>query len=107
MDSPHLQGQWEATIDGKTGAAVLHLGPHPEWAGTVKGEVVRAGQRHPMVGDVDQGNVTLEESSNGTNITATWMGTVTDGSCAREVRGQLQEGDEGPTHTFILRKRAH
>jgi hypothetical protein len=35
-----------------------------------------------MVGDVNRGAVTLEESANGINITGTWLGEVSDDSCA-------------------------
>ena len=107
MDDQQLQGEWQATIAGQADAARLLLGPHPEWKGMVKGEVQRAHASPPtaMVGDVDNGSVTLEESANGTNISATWSGEVTDGSCAREIRGQYLENDEAPAQPFVLRKR--
>lgn len=107
MGALQLQGQWSADIAGQAQAAELQLAPHPEWQGTVKGTVQRTGSSHAMVGDVDQGNVTLEESANGTNISATWVGTVTDGSCAREIRGQYQEeGNDAPPLPFVLHKRS-
>lgn len=109
MEAAQLQGAWQATVAGHTDAVRLHLGPHPEWKGMVKGEALRNGSaaapvRTAMVGDVDHGNVTLEESANGTNISATWWGEVVDGSCAREIRGQYQEGDDAPAQPFVLRK---
>ena len=104
MDTAMLRGEWIATQEGTQETAHLYLGAHPEWKGMVKGEVERAGQRRAMVGDVDDGNVTLEESANGTNISATWVGEVTEGSCAREIRGQLIEGDDAPARNFVLRK---
>lgn len=106
MTTTQLQGVWTADIAGQAHAAELHLAPHPQWQGTVKGTVQRTGSSHAMVGDVDQGNVTLEESANGTNISATWVGTVTDGSCAREIRGQYQEeGENAQPQPFVLHKR--
>ena len=106
MESHQLQGDWDASVNGKARSAVLHLGPHPQWQGTVKGTVERNGIHHAMVGDVDQGNVTLEESANGTNISATWVGAVTDGTCAREIQGQYQEdGENAVAQPFVLRKR--
>ena len=106
MTTSQLQGHWTAEIAGQPRAAELQLAPHPEWQGTVKGTVQRVRSSHAMVGDVDQGNVTLEESANGTNISATWVGTVTDGSCAREIRGQYQEeGPDAQSQPFVLRKR--
>lgn len=105
MDDQLLQGEWSAAIADRADAAVLYLGPHPEWQGMVKGEAQRGSQRHAMVGDVHDGIVTLEESANGTNISATWTGDVADGSCGREIRGQYQEGDDAPTLNFVLHKR--
>lgn len=106
MDDQLLQGEWTASIADRADAAMLYLGPHPEWQGMVKGEVERAGQRHAMVGDMHDGIVTLEESANGTNISATWTGDVADGSCSHEIRGQYQEGEDAPIQTFVLRKRS-
>lgn len=107
MQNSQLQGDWDASINGQPASATLHLGPHPQWKDSVKGTVERRGIHHAMVGDVDQGNVTLEESANGTNISATWVGAVTDGSCAREIHGQYQEdGEHAVSQPFVLRKRA-
>ncbi|WP_370680746.1 hypothetical protein [Comamonas sp. GB3 AK4-5] len=107
MNTSLLQGEWVARIADQDNAAVLRLGPHPEWQGTVKGEVRRGDKNHAMVGDVNDGAVTLEESANGINISATWLGEVSEGSCAREVRGHYQiegNGDAQPL-PFVLRKR--
>ena len=101
-----LQGVWVARIADRDNAALLRLGPHPEWQGTVKGEIERGGESHAMVGDVNDGAVTLEESDNGINISATWLGDVLEGSCAREIRGHYQEGEDGLRQDFVLRKRA-
>ncbi len=106
MGAPQLQGEWTATVAGQADAALLQLGPHPEWKGTVKGTIERAGTRHAMVGDVNRGAVTLEESANGINISGTWLGEVSDDSCAREIRGDYQAGDDAPTQPFVLRKRS-
>eukprot|EP01034_Spumella_vulgaris_P001297 gene1297-1710_t len=77
MDHQHLQGRWLAQLQGASpdapgATATLQLGPHPELAQSVRGTVS---------GDVDGGDLTLEESINGTNISATWTGQVVDGSC--------------------------
>lgn len=106
MHPTQLQGEWTASLAGQDNAARLLLGPHPEWQGMVKGEAVRAASRHAMVGDVDNGSVTLEESANGTNISATWWGDVTEGSCGREIRGHYQQGEDAPVQPFVLRKRS-
>lgn len=57
-----------------------------------------------VAGDVDDGEFTLEESTNGTSISATWTGDVVDGSCGREIRGSWQAAGGGPALTFVLRR---
>lgn len=108
MGDLQLQGEWAGSIEGQPQTVQLRLGPHPQWEGTVKGTIERSGAAdgtRPMVGDVDDGNVTLEESADGTQITATWLGTVVEGSCAREIRGDYIEGENAPPQPFVLRKR--
>lgn len=108
MGELQLHGEWTGSIAGRPQTVHLSLGPHPQWAGTVKGTIERSGGSpggtRPMVGDVDDGNVTLEESADGTQITATWLGTVVDGSCAREIRGDYIEGEGTAPQPFVLRK---
>lgn len=104
MTDKQLQGEWIGSIDGQAQTAHITLGPHPEWKGTVKGTVRRDDASYPMVGDVDQGTVTLEESSDGVRITGTWLGKVADGSCAKEIRGDFIVDDDAATQPFVLRK---
>eukprot|EP01036_Dinobryon_divergens_P042747 gene42747-56823_t len=85
MDHRHLQGQWRAELQAPApgappATATLQLGPHPELAQSVRGTLVRSGSTAQVSGDVDGGDLTLEESINGTNISATWTGQVVDGS---------------------------
>ena len=102
--STALHGNWVAEIDGIAAAAHLHLDRHPEWAGMVKGSARHGVQESVMVGDVNEGEVTLEESRNGVNISATWVGDLVEDSCATEIRGQYLEGETAPARSFILRK---
>ncbi len=61
-------------------------------------------------GDVDAGELTLEESINGTNISATWIGQVVAGSCGKEIRGTWNNAPPSPSAPsaaptpFVLRK---
>jgi hypothetical protein len=98
-----LLGTWKAEVEGLP-AALIVLRRHPELAESVRGSVRRAGQDVEAAGDVDEGEFTLEESANGTNISAVWLGDVTPGSCAREIRGTWQADGERTLHKFILRK---
>lgn len=104
MTDKQLQGEWQATITAQNETAHISLGPHPEWQGTVKGTIERSGASHPMVGDVNQGTVTLEESADGQRITGTWLGEVLAASCGREIRGSFQTDEAAPQQEFVMRK---
>jgi hypothetical protein len=112
MDHQHLQGRWLAQLQGAApdapgATATLQLGPHPELAQSVRGTVQRNGATAQVSGDVDGGDLTLEESINGTNICATWTGQVVDGSCGKEIRGTWNNANptpSAPSAPFVLRK---
>jgi hypothetical protein len=98
-----LLGTWKAEVEGGP-AAVIVLRQHPDLAESVRGSVRRAGREAEVSGDVDEGEFTLEESANGVNISAVWLGDMVEGSCAREIRGTWQADGERATHKFVLRK---
>jgi hypothetical protein len=100
----HLIGTWKAQVEGERDVLTLVLVKHPEFAETVRGTLTRAGQVIQLAGDVDEGALTLEESANGVNISATWLGDVVEGSCGREVRGQWQAKGDARSVAFVLRR---
>ena len=101
----HLLGLWRAEFDDGGPGATLLLEPHPEYAQSMRGAINRDGERALLAGDVEDGEFILEESVNGTNISAVWLGDVVDGSCGREIRGTWRaEGTPGE-RSFVLRKR--
>jgi hypothetical protein len=100
----HLIGMWRAEFEGLAQGATLLLENHPELADSVRGRINRDGERAEIAGDVDEGEFTLEESQNGVNISATWMGDVVEGSCGREIRGTWQAERGRRAHGFVLRK---
>lgn len=99
-----LPGAWHASIEGFA-ETVVTLEPHPEYAGSVRGHTERAGRRIFVAGDVDDGELTLEESENGTNISAAWLGDAVEGSCGREFRGVWKAEGAPAGRPFVLRKR--
>lgn len=106
MEQPELLGRWVAEVQGQPGPIELRLNPHPEWNGTVKGEIRRPGGTAIVVGDVDHGVLSMEESGDGKRTTGTWSGDVVEGSCAREVRGEwIDQNDQ--SYRFTLRKAAY
>ena len=103
MEQPELVGRWQADMPGQAGPIVLELAPHPEWDGTVKGRILRPGGSSIVVGDVHQGQLTMEESRDGSKVSGNWSGEVVDGSCAREIRGEWTDEADRP-FAFTLRK---
>ena len=103
-----LLGQWSAELSSASPAlpttAKIELWPHPELAASVRGRVLRSGAQTLAAGDVDQGDFTLEESVNGTNISATWIGQVVQGSCGKEIRGTWSQEHPPLSLSFVLRK---
>ena len=102
----HIQllGLWRATFDGSPQGATLLLERHPELAESVRGAINRNGERALVAGDVADGEFTLEESADGVKIDATWSGTVIDGSCGLEIRGDWQGAKDSAPRAFVLRK---
>ncbi|HSH91435.1 MAG TPA: hypothetical protein VK996_15725 [Ramlibacter sp.] len=100
----HLLGMWRAEFEGLAQGATLLLERHPELKESVRGAVNRNGDRAEVSGDVDEGEFTLEESTNGTRIAATWLGDVVEGSCGREIRGTWQATGDARQRPFVLKK---
>lgn len=101
----HLLGLWRAEFEGGGAGATLLLEPHPEYAQSLRGAINRDGDRALVAGDVAEGEFTLEESVNGINISAVWLGDVVEGSCGREIRGSWKAQGDPRTRSFVLRKR--
>ncbi|MCJ0761628.1 hypothetical protein [Variovorax terrae] len=104
MNHLQLYGLWRAEFAGEPQGAVLQLEKHPEFAESVKGTIRRDGAQAQVVGDVDEGVFTLEESIDGRNIAATWNGQVVEASCGKEIRGTWKNTANGAERAFILRK---
>jgi hypothetical protein len=103
VSQAHLVGKWKAQVEGG-GEFALRLAKHPEFAETLIGHVERRGERVPVAGDIDDGELTLEESRNGRNISATWLGEVVEGSCGREIRGTWKAEGTLQERPFVLKK---
>ena len=101
-----LLGLWRAEFEGLAQGATLLLEQHPEYTESVRGAINRDGQRSQLAGDVEDGEFSLEESANGVNISAAWLGDVVEGSCGREIRGSWQAEGAQQAWPFVLRKQA-
>jgi hypothetical protein len=100
-----MLGTWSAQVDGEPAPLSLHLEKHPDFAGTLRGWLQRGTTRVLLAGDVGDGELTLEESANGRNISALWLGDVEEGSCGRVIRGQWQAEGAEAKRAFVLRKK--
>lgn len=111
IEPPMLEGSWR--IDWTDGGRqrgeepwTLVLGPHPEYAGTLKGHLSRGSERHLVVADWDDETLTMEESTDGERIAATWQATATPGQCGRELRGRRfsDSANDASTRRFRMRR---
>jgi hypothetical protein len=101
----HMLGIWRAQFEGMARGASILFEKHPEDEGRLTGRINRDGERSQLAGEVHRGEFSMEESADGTHISATWNGDVVDGSCGREIRGVWQEEKDPPRpYPFVLRK---
>lgn len=107
MRALHLYGAWRAQWLGSDApAAALQLQRHPELSDSVRGRVERDGITAMLAGDVDDGDLTLEESRDGRRISATWIGRVVPESCGKEIRGTWTDADTDAKRAFVLRRQS-
>jgi len=99
----HLLGFWRAEFQDRPGATLL-LEKHPMYTESFSGAINRNGERARVVGDIEDGDFTMEESADGLRIQATWIGEVVDGSCGREIRGSWQAEGDKLARPFVLKK---
>ncbi len=102
---PQMLGLWRAEFEGLAQGATLLIEKHPEYAESISGGINRDGRQGLLAGDMEDGELTLEESDDGKRISATWLGAAVEGSCGREIRGTWQAEDDSPPRKFVLRKR--
>jgi hypothetical protein len=103
MKAEHLFGHWVAQFStippGLPARAILLLERHAEFsdslAGTVSRELAAAPTGTPpahaasaaLAGDLEDGVLVLDESSDRISITGTWNAEIVEGSCGREFTG--------------------
>lgn len=103
VEPRQLAGLWRAEFEGLPRGATLLLEPHRDYAGSLSGEVNRDGERAKVAADLEDGDFTLEESSDGVHIAATWLGDVVEGSCGNEIRGSWGPA-RGTARAFVMRR---
>ena len=124
IKAPQLYGMWQVTFiqlpNGLPANATLLLEKHEEFSDSLQGVVTRklhsttkAATGHAakaaLAGDVEDGFVILDESSNNTSISGTWNGQLVEGSCGREVTGVWKDTSasappDSPDVRFSMKK---
>ena len=104
LQAVDLHGLWQARFDDGGPGATLLLEANPNWPGSLSGGINRNGTRAQLAGDLDEGELTLEESADGRRIDAAWIGEIVPGSCGREVRGTWRRDGAPAGRAFTLRR---
>jgi len=120
--APQIHGTWRVRFtpapSGLPAEAVMRLEKHAEFSESVAGSVTRdVGAAQPgghapraqLAGDLENGFLTLDESSNGISITGTWNGEMVKESCGKKFTGIWKDtSDKAPADTpevpFTLEK---
>jgi hypothetical protein len=104
----HLYGAWQARWEGVREAATVTLGRSEDHPDGLRGTIRRPAGQSPaqalVAGDVDNGAFTLEESTDGRAISATWSGSFADQACGKEIRGTWTDTATRIERAFVLRK---
>ena len=82
-----VYGDWRVTWQDGGATEVVHFGLNPEFPDSLSGEVKRGSIRVQLAGDLEDNQLNLEESPDGTSISATWVGAVVAGSCGKAIEG--------------------
>lgn len=121
IKAPQLYGIWQVTFTnppaGLPETAVLLLEKHAEFADSLAGIVSRNNvtakghtAKAALAGDVEDGLVILDESSNNISITGTWNGELVQSSCGRQIKGVWKDTSasappDAPEVPFTMVKR--
>ena len=127
MKASQLYGVWQVTFTrppaGMPVKAVMRLERHEEFSESLSGTVSRdlgavAGTPKTtghaataaLAGDLEDGLLLLDESSDNLSISGTWNGQVTEGSCGRQITGVWKDTSatappDAPDVPFTLTKR--
>ena len=125
IKAPQLYGIWQVTFTnppvGLPKTAVMLLEKHQEFSDSLAGSASRdlgpAAPNTPghaskaaLAGDVEDGFVILDESSNNISISGIWNGELIQSSCGREVKGVWKDTSasappDAPDVPFTMVKR--
>ncbi len=126
IKAAQLYGMWQVVFtnppSGLPPKATMLLEKHEEFSDSLQGVVMRpmpAGRgaslkkghavKAALAGDVEDGFVILDESSDNVSISGTWNGQLLESSCGREVTGQWKDTSasaaaDAPDIAFVMKK---
>jgi len=103
-----LHGTWEIALPDLGQSGELVLSQHPEFPASLRGQLRYEG--HPSIasGDLEDGELNLDESRDGKTLFAFWTGHLVPASCGREIRGRWEQlpqaGSPARESRFVLRR---
>lgn len=122
LKAVQIHGMWRVRFNpapaGLPADATMHIERHAQFSDSVAGYINRdlglssgAGHaaRAQLAGDLEDGFLTLDESSNGISITATWNGEMVEASCGKKVTGTWKDTSasapaDAPDIPFMMEK---
>jgi hypothetical protein len=127
LKAPQLYGLWSVEFvnppRGLPSKASMLLERHAEFSESLSGVVGRDLSAAPngqvpghsakafLAGDLEEGFLLLDESSNGINITGTWNAEMIEGSCGQRAKGVWKDTSSGapdgdaPEVPFVMVRR--
>ncbi len=126
IKAAHLHGAWQARFTpapaGLPALTTLQLERHAEFSESLAGFANRTlaptaskpaqgghAAKAQLAGDLEDGHLTLDESSNGISITGAWNGKVVEGTCGKTITGTWKDMSssappDAPDVPFTLEK---
>ncbi len=106
--APQLYGSWELELPALGQRGTLLLRQHPDFAASLRGELTYGGARSIASGDIEDGELNLDESRDGKSLHAFWTGQLVPATCGREIRGTWEQvphaGQPALKSPFVLRR---
>ncbi len=104
FQSHHLFGAWRIELPATKQTGRITLRRHPEFSESLRGELRYGSTEAIASGDIEDGELNLDESSNRISITATWTGKLVESSCGKEIRGEWHDVEKDIRSPFVLRR---
>lgn len=108
VESKHLIGTWRVTQpEHPESSAVLTLEPHPEHEDSLRG-TLRSSQGEQtltvwLVGDIEDGELVMDESLDGRTISAIWVVQPVAESCGRLLKGERRAAEDDQIEALRMR----